>query len=154
MCNLVHANSAKCTSSMQYDLFDDDDEYASTSCSYIESLQYGNYDEKGELYTANTAGTASRIVTKRQSVALISLLLVCLSLAIYSCYLHHAITNLLIKSLSHTDLLPPSRSSMNNRTSRPQRNSRSRSSNRRKQRVATNDDDEDWDPTMKKGVAS
>jgi hypothetical protein len=75
---------------------------------YIESLRVGTYDPEGQLYNENTFGV-SRKITDIQKWLLSVTLLVCALLAVYSCYLHHAITNLLIKSLSHTDLLPPTR---------------------------------------------
>jgi hypothetical protein len=65
---------------------------------------------------------------------------VCSLLALYSCYLHHAITNLLIKSLSHSDLLPPSR----HKAVRGRGSSRAKSKRTgRTQKLV--DEDDDWD---------
>jgi hypothetical protein len=79
-----------------------------TDCSFIQSVRSGTYDNDGQLYI-NSVFSNIRMVTDTQKVLLGVSLAICALLAFYACYLHHAITNLLIKSLSHTDLLPPSR---------------------------------------------
>ena len=106
-------------------------------CSFIESLRIGTYDADGQLYNDSSFGV-SRKVTSTQKYLLAVSLVVCAILAVYSCYLHHAITNLLIKSLSHTDLLPPSRH-------RRRSNSASRRKGRRSRRPVSDDEDEDDD---------
>ena len=136
MCNNIHVSGAKCTTNLQNDLFEDQSNDA-TECSFIESVQFGTYDEVGRLYTENSFFSSSRTVTEGQKWGLVISLTICALLAMYSCYLHHSITNLLIKSLSHTDLLPPTRSrrgSRNQSNSRGRRNSRSR-----------HDDESSWD---------
>jgi hypothetical protein len=137
MCNRMHITGAKCTTNLQYDLFDD---YSSdsTQCSFIESVRFGTYDEKGRLYTDDSFFGTSRVTTTGQKYGLTISLFVCAMLALYSCYMHHAITNLLIKSLSHTDLLPPSR---NRRGGGRSTSSRGRRGSRKKMA----DDDDAWD---------
>lgn len=108
MCNNIHKFGAKCTSNMKYDLFDGEVSSDSTECSFIESLRFGTYNEKGEIYV-NNAEYTEREVTDSQKIGLIAVSAFCVILGIYSCYLHHAITNLLIQSLSQSQLLPPSR---------------------------------------------
>ena len=139
MCNRMHLSGAKCMTELQYDLF-----YSAasdtTECSFIESVRYGTYSEVGELYQLYEGGGGNRVVTDSQEFGLVISVTLCGILAVYSCYLHHSITNLLIKSLSHTDLLPPSR----HRTSRGSSKSKGRRS--RHKRVADDDDDDDdWD---------
>jgi hypothetical protein len=95
----------------------------------------GTYDAEGQLYKEYNFGV-SRKVTNTQKWLLGVTVLVCGLLAIYSCYLHHSITNLLIKSLSHTDLLPPSRHRRRNCSS-------GRRKSRRTRKTAAEDDDED-----------
>jgi hypothetical protein len=140
MCNKMHTTSARCTANLNYDLFDDTSDH-STECSFIESVRFGTYNEKGDIYASNSEfgeGVKSE-VTNGQMTGLSIGVLLCCSLALYACYLHHSITNLLIKSLSHSHLLPPSRHrtrSMNKR--------RGSSGSTRGRRV-THDPEEDWD---------
>jgi hypothetical protein len=140
LCNRIDITSARCTLSLGTELFASNKTNVTysdaTECAYIESLRIGTYDAEGQLYSDYTFGV-SRKVTSTQKWLLSVSVVVCVLLAIYSCYLHHAITNLLIKSLSHTDLLPPSR-----------HRRRSSSANRRKGRrgrkpVTEDDDDEE-----------
>jgi hypothetical protein len=108
-CNKVHSTGAKCTSDLLYNLFDGEENDA-TECSYIESMRFGTYDEVGKLSSATNGVTwTSAEVSSSQKVMLIFSIALCVGFVIYSCYLHHAMTNLLIKSLSHRELLPPSR---------------------------------------------
>lgn len=108
VCNKLHGNSAKCTSNLLYDLFggEGDD---TTECSFIESIRFGTYDEEGKLSSASSALSWSTEVSTGQKIMLSISMAFCVAFIIYACYLHHAMTNLLIKSLSHRELLPPSR---------------------------------------------
>ena len=137
MCNRMHRSSAQCTTSLQYELFDSDSSGESTSCSFIESLRFGTYDEEGRLYSEEFGSSSRREMTVGQKWSLGVTIAVCVYLAIYSCYLHHAITNLLVRSLSHTELLPP--------RSR-QRKARSRSSRRT---IESDTEEEDWKEVKK-----
>lgn len=103
----MHHDSAKCTSNLAYQVFDDhvDD---TTECSFIESVRFGTYDTSGQFAT-DSMSKVKQTVTRGQLIALGVSVVVCVILAIYACYLHHAMTNLLIYSLSHSHLLPPSR---------------------------------------------
>lgn len=105
-------------------------------CNYIDSLRSGTYDSEGKLYSEEVAGEFNRKVTETQKWLLGVVMAVCGLLAVYSCYLHHAITNLLIKSLSHTDLLPPSRH-------RRRSSSASRRRGRRSRKPVDEDEDDD-----------
>lgn len=107
LCNKIHGDAAKCTGNLLYDLFGEDVD--STECSYIESLRYGTYDSKGKLSSANGMIDWDTKVSKAQLLGLIFTSLFVVVFLIYACYLHHSMTNLLIKSLSHRELLPPSR---------------------------------------------
>ena len=139
LCNRVDVTSARCTLSLGSELFATNDTNVTfsddTECAYIESLRVGTYDPEGQLYSETSFGV-SRKVTSTQKWLLSISLVVCAVLAVYSCYLHHAITNLLIKSLSHTDLLPPSRH-------RRRSSSASRRKGRRSRKPVTEDDDDE-----------
>mmetsp|Transcript_19337 Transcript_19337/g.36496 ORF Transcript_19337/g.36496 Transcript_19337/m.36496 type:complete len:528 (-) Transcript_19337:2492-4075(-) len=134
MCNLIHYTSAKCVSDMEYNAFDNgDDVDDTTECSYIESIRTGTYDETGTI-TLRSFGFTSEKITAAQTGFLCLFVLLTVGLTVYACYLHHAMTNLLIKSLSHRELLPPSRHA--SRRSSPRR------SGRRLKKVGG---DSDWD---------
>lgn len=110
LCLRLDGDGARCTSSIQTEMPFSNFTNASdsTQCSFIESIRFGTYDADGQLYNEGTFGV-NRQVTEAQKYLVAVSLVICALLAVYSCYLHHAITNLLIKSLSHTDLLPPTR---------------------------------------------
>jgi hypothetical protein len=139
MCNRVHKGSAICTKQLMYQFdanYDASSSKASQECSFIESVRVGTYNQKGEIYVDSSLyGENYKMeVTTAQQAGLAVSILVCVVLGVYSCFLHHSITNLLIKSLSHSHLLPPSR-----------HRSRNRSRTGRKQDVPRTDDDSDWD---------
>ena len=134
MCNLTHYTGAQCVSDLEYNPFDNgNDVDDSTECSYIESIRTGTYDETGTI-TLRTFGFTSEKITTPQKLLLSFFVLMTVSLTVYACYLHHAMTNLLIKSLSHRELLPPSRHA--SRRSSPRR------SGRRLKKVGA---ESDWD---------
>lgn len=135
MCNRLHLSAAACTSSLSYDIFGSNVTSDNTACSYIESLRFGTYDEEGRLYNEAVGSSTNRQMTSGQKWGLFLSLLLCAVLALYSCYLHHSITNLLIRSLTHTDLLPSSRS-------RQQSIARRSQSSRRH---FSDEDEEDWE---------
>jgi hypothetical protein len=135
MCNYLHKTSAKCTSDLTYDVFGDG-EVDATECSYIESLRFGTYDSDGQLKYSFGATDYEAEVTSVQRGLLGGSVGLCCLLILYACYLHHAMTNLLIKSLSHRELLPPSRHHRRS-PSAPRR-----VSSRRLNKVA---DNPDWD---------
>ncbi len=140
----MHRSAARCTTSLQYDLFDSDTSSETIPCSFIESLRFGTYDEEGRLYTEEFGSSVHREMTPAQKWGLSLSLLICVYLAIYSCYLHHSITNLLVRSLSHTELLP-------HRTR--QRKARSRSS-RRQVESESEDEWKEVKKTPKRGNSS
>lgn len=108
LCNQVHASSAKCTSDLLYDVVDSDED-ESTECSFIESLRYGTYDSSGKLSSGSNLINWDTEVSPVQKALLAGSAFLCVVFVIYACYLHHSMTNLLIKSLSHRELLPPGR---------------------------------------------
>jgi hypothetical protein len=152
LCNRIDVESSRCTSSTNFDMFvsNDTDTSDQTDCSFIQSVRSGTYDSDGQLYIDSVYGS-SRKVTDTQKALLGVSLAICALLAFYSCYLHHAITNLLIKSLSHSDLLPPSRFHR-------RRSNGNRRRGRRSRKLPVNDDededeDEDEEENLKvKGV--
>ena len=133
MCNRMQLSSAVCTSNLQYSLSDSNSS-DSSACSYIDSLRLGTYDEQGRW---STGGSATQEMTSSQKWGLSLSLLLCAVLSVYSCYLHHSITNLLIRSLSHTDLLPPP-----SRSRRGSYRQRTRSSRRQ---TESSSEESDWD---------
>lgn len=147
MCNALHSHSEVCSNSLQYDMFGSNGADQST-CSFIESIRFGSYNEDGQLLAGWKYGrSAARKITEEQKWMVTLSVLLCVALGLYSCYLHHSITNLLIQSLSHSDLLP-SRSRGSSRHSRSRRSSRSNSRSRRRKMITVSDDDEDsgdWD---------
>ena len=130
LCNRLDVESAKCSSSASFDFSvtnytDYSDETG--QCSFIDTVRFGTYDADGQLYMRSDS--TNRKATTGQKWLLVLSILIVGALALYSCYLHHAITNLLIKSLSHTDLLPPSKYRRRVNSSGSRRKARSRSRN-------------------------
>jgi hypothetical protein len=113
------------------DLFDGEED-DSIECSFIESLRFGAYDEVGQLTSTVEGSSWSYKPSSSQKAILVLSIVFSVIFVIYACYLHHAMTNLLIKSLSHRELLPPSR----------QRNRQSPKGRRGRNKVA--DEDADW----------
>lgn len=107
LCNRLEIEAAGCSSKASSAMKNYTDASDTDHCSFIESVQYGAYDADGQLYTRRHGSL--RRVTGGQKFLLTLSILVASALAVYACYLHHAITNLLIKSLSNTDLLPPAK---------------------------------------------
>ncbi|KAL7569340.1 hypothetical protein ACA910_016882 [Epithemia clementina (nom. ined.)] len=128
LCNRLHYSSAKCTEDMTYALFGGNQVDDATECSFIESIRFGTYNELGQLTTRDASGAVAQEITEPQKIILCIAVALCVALVIYACYLHHAMTNLLIKSLSHHELLPPSRHQSRQRNSsspdRPRRSGR------------------------------
>jgi hypothetical protein len=121
--------------------YDSSSSKATQECSFIESVRLGTYNQKGEIYVDSSLyGENYKMeVTSAQQAGLAVSVLVCVILGVYSCYLHHSITNLLIKSLSHSHLLPPSRHRNRNRSGRKQEVA-----------VPAPEDDGDWDQSVVK----
>ena len=139
MCNRIYKGSAKCTKQLMYQFdanYDTSSFNANQECSFIESVRVGTYNQRGEIYVDTSVYGENYYkmeVTRAQQVGLVISALLCVVLGVYSCYLHHSITNLLIKSLSHSHLLPPSRHQRRNR------------SNPRRQQEAMLTANSDWD---------
>lgn len=133
---------------MMYDLFEKEED-ESSECSFIESIRFGVYDKYGAFAATSSYGAnGSAEITIGQTVGLGIGLGFCVIFIIYACYLHHSMTNLLIKSLSHRELLPPSR----HKGSR----SPSKSSSRRSvgsKKIKQLDDEPDWDSPSNGEVA-
>eukprot|EP00536_Pseudo-nitzschia_multiseries_P003009 jgi/Psemu1/322817/estExt_fgenesh1_pg.C_430013 len=149
LCNRLDVESARCTSTTSDSIFTKNYTTATSGslkqqCSFMDSVRYGTYDSDGQLYVDN--GFGSRKVTTSQKWLLVTSLLICSVLAVYSCYLHHAITNLLIKSLSHTDLLPPTRYRRRANT-----NGKRQKNTRRARKPANDEDEEDDEKIPAKG---
>lgn len=141
MCNMIHNVGADCTNNMIYDLFDGQ-QSDSTECSFIESIRFGTYDSSGEIAVEAT-DDAEEVVTDLQKLGLVGSAFICAIFVVYACFLHHSMTNLLIKSLSHRELLPPSRHSKRRSPARPKRR-RSKGSSKGSRR-GDDDDDDEWD---------
>jgi hypothetical protein len=132
MCNRLHRTAAACNTNIQSEIFNSSSFDDESQCIYLEMLRKGAYDEEGRIYTSRSI---IRHVTAAQKLGLVASLVFCGLLAVYSCYLHHMITNLLVRSISHTELLPSSRTSRRSKGSR---------------RVAsTEEEDDDWQEVSK-----
>jgi hypothetical protein len=152
MCNKVHKTSAMCTKQLMYQFdpnYDTSSNRATQECAFIESVRIGTYNQKGEIYVESSSyggngekGGVKMEVTPAQQAGLSISILLCVVLGVYSCYLHHSITNLLIKSLSHSHLLPPSR----HRSRRKQQNHSSASATSPANTRGGADDD--WDHSV------
>lgn len=138
---MIHNKGADCTSNMIYDLFDGQ-QSDSTECSFIESIRFGTYDSNGEIAT-EASEDAEEVVTDLQKAGLVLSTFLCAGFVLYACYLHHSMTNLLIKSLSHRELLPPSRHSKRRSPGKPKRRRSSKGS--KSSRADYDEDDDDWD---------
>jgi hypothetical protein len=120
---------------MMYDLFQSEAN-KSTDCSYIASIRNGAYDEYGQFSSKSGGGSSwDASMTTAQGVVLGAAIAACVFFIIFACYLHHSMTNLLLKSLSHRELLPRNTRSRS-RTSREGSNSR---------RSAKVGDEADWE---------
>jgi hypothetical protein len=140
LCNKIHYTSAICTSDMTYNLFDGY-QSSDSECSYIESIRYGTYDETGKLSAASVTNgvTWTTEISVDQKIMLAFSVSICIILVLYACYIHHSMTNLLIKSLSHRELLPPSRHRSHSKSRRTGPNAMRAGVNGR------NNIDDDWE---------
>jgi len=148
LCNAIRRSGAQCTANMVYNLFDSQS-YDSTECSFIESIRFGTYDSNGEI-TLYPAQDSPEMVTDFQKIGLVGSAIICGLLVMYSCFLHHSMTNLLIKSLSHRELLPPSRHGKRRTplaVSTSKRLPRTKGSSR-SGRSRVGDEEDDWDHEM------
>lgn len=137
--------SAKCTTDMLYDLFEKEDD-ESSECSFIESIRFGVYDKYGAFAATSSYGAnGSGEVSVGQLIALGIALVFCVFFIIYACYLHHSMTNLLIKSLSHRELLPPSRHKSTRSNSKSSSSRRMGGGNSSSKKLKQVDDEPDWD---------
>lgn len=91
-----------------YDLFDGEADQSS-ECTFIEGIRFGAYDSSGSLSTAHSSSVWNAEASNMQTIMVFISLGTVIFFIVYACYLHHAMTNLLIKSLSHRELLPASR---------------------------------------------
>lgn len=152
LCNNIYKKSGKCNTYLAYDLGkknygDDDgnDDYYIDSqsqekvqCSFMESIRYGTYDAYGEIYMSSSQSTTRRAsITGGQKFLLLFVSMIAIGLALYSCYLHHEMTNLLLKSLSSGLIAKRRRSTSRGRSSsrnyrRPSSASTKPSSNQKK----------------------
>ena len=75
-----------------------------TTCTFIQSLRNGNYNEEGGLDDGGT-GSLTRQVTDEEKYALLFSIVVLVWLVAYATYLHHRITDVLVDSLTKSDYL-------------------------------------------------
>jgi hypothetical protein len=127
---------------MLYDLFEKEED-ESSECSFIESIRFGVYDKYGAFAATSSIGAGTGEVSIGQLIALLVALVFCIMFIIYACYLHHSMTNLLIKSLSHRELLPPSRHKGSRASSKA--SSRRSGGSNKKLGGKQGDDEPDWD---------
>jgi hypothetical protein len=123
-----------------YDLFEGEEDQ-STECSFIESIRFGTYDESGQFAGATSTSSKKAEVTIDQEVMLGIAIGLVVFFVIYACYIHHSMTNLLIKSLSHRELLPPNKGRKSPGRSRSAKGQRSKGG-----------DEPDWDASAKENI--
>lgn len=92
-----------CAQEMVYNLFETEQVDETTECNYIDSLLNGAYDQYGQFSTKSSGGSSwdASVTTPQAAVLGVSIAL-CILFIICACYLHHSMTNLLLKSLSST----------------------------------------------------
>jgi len=112
LCNNIYKHSGKCDAYLSSDISgssnngqnyynNNGESMAETQCAFTEAIRLGTYDSDGKIYVSNSQKSSQKAtVSGDQKASLIILGLVCGAFAMYSCYLHHEITNLLLKSLS------------------------------------------------------
>jgi len=144
-CNRLYDDSAKCNTYLAYSIDDDDGGSDSdVSCSFVESVRYGTYDSEGQIAINASGRSQPGEVTPGQVFSLVMLTLVITGLSLYSCFLHHSITNFLLTKLTYQGALLPGnmklrssrRSVKKDKGSVSGRSSQSHGSSRRKQREA------------------
>jgi len=127
LCNKVYQESGQCNTYLAVSVNDDDaydkSSHSDAVCSLIDSVQFGSFDSNGDIITSESQyGSEVRgEVTPSQALGLALSCLICGSLAIYSCYLHHSITNVLLKSLSHGPLVSSDKSAHSKKVRRSHR---------------------------------
>mmetsp|Transcript_6247 Transcript_6247/g.9141 ORF Transcript_6247/g.9141 Transcript_6247/m.9141 type:complete len:452 (-) Transcript_6247:184-1539(-) len=104
MCNQLYSDSAKCNANMASAVDTTSYDHDQSVCNFAESIHYA-FDSAGR-YSISKSET--RHVTSVQIALLLSACVACAFLSIYSCYVHHEITNLLLKQLSVRGKLVPS----------------------------------------------
>ena len=103
MCNKMYEQSDRCNAYIAYDFNDNNaDEGDGNVCSFIRSIRNGALNKEG-LFGVKSLGDGP--VTRSQIVTLVCIGVVFISMAIYSCWLHHEMTNLLLKSLARKNLM-------------------------------------------------
>ena len=105
MCNKVYEQSDRCNAYIAYDFNDNDndaDEGDGNVCSFIGSIRNGAFNKEG-LFGVKSSGDGP--VTRSQIATLVCIGVFCIILATYSCWLHHEMTNLLLKSLAQKNLM-------------------------------------------------
>jgi hypothetical protein len=105
MCNNLYNESAKCNTNMasQVDTSYDNDQ---STCTFADTIRYSAYDSDGRFTSARMSG--ARRANYAQIVLIVIACVSCALLSVYSCYVHHEITNLLLKQLSARGKLVPS----------------------------------------------
>jgi len=109
VCNNIYKHSGKCDAYLSSDISNSQNYYSNnaestesdTQCAFTEAIRLGTYDSEGKIYVSTSQKSSQKAtVSGDQKASLIILGLVCAAFAMYSCFLHHEITNLLLKSLS------------------------------------------------------
>jgi hypothetical protein len=72
---------------------------AAMQCAFIDSVINGSYDMNGQIYLSSFRSSIDAAVTVDQKITLVILTLLSAGLAFFSCFIHHKMTNLLLKSL-------------------------------------------------------
>lgn len=106
MCNKLYQKSAKCNSYIAYDFGNYNegaDEGSGTTCAFVEAIRDSVYDKAGNFNVNSSEGWGT--MTPKHVALLSVLIILCSCLALYSCYIHHEMTNLLLKSFAQKNLM-------------------------------------------------
>lgn len=121
----MHNAGASCTERLNdYYLQLDED---NSVCTFIQSMKNGNYDGYGNLDQGE--GGVLRHVTDGEKAWLVSAVILIVLLVAFATFLHGQVTDVLIESMAHSELLPSKNNSR--KVSRVRRKSRSASKTRK-----------------------
>ena len=103
MCNKMYEQSGRCNAYIAYDFNDyQADEGGGDVCSFAQSIRNGVYNKEGQFGVWSSFGGP---VTTSQIIALVCIGVLCIILTLYSCWIHHQMTNLLLTSLAQKNLM-------------------------------------------------
>lgn len=128
MCSDVYAGSGRCNTYLAKVISEDNEDEAEISCNYIKNIRKGVYTTDGFIAVNGRDQQTDAVITNDQIAWMVVVGFISLALSIYSCMLHHDITNTLLHRL---------------KTFIKKRRGRSKSANRKGRRRQEHEDDVD-----------